>query len=46
MFITVSCLELAKECRVATEKLWEQAKPEPVATAAVTQPVLGTDPVV
>ena len=31
---------------MATEKLWEQAKPEPVPTAAATQPVLRTELVV
>src|SRR6202011_5412996 len=46
MFITVSCQELAKETRVATEKLWEKTRPAPVPTAAAAQPVLRTDPVV
>jgi hypothetical protein len=39
MFITVFYRELAKACRVATEKLWEKTRPALVPTAAGTQPV-------
>ena len=46
MFITVFCRELAKECRVATEKLWEKTRPELLPAATATQPVLRTELVV
>ena len=46
MFITVSCRELAKACRVGTEKLWEKTRPELVPVATATQPVLRTELVV
>ena len=46
MFITVSCRELAKKCRVATESLSEKTRPALVPTGAATQPVSRTDPVV